>query len=438
MTISRFDPAVLDNDPIRRASVLWILEAALAEVEPDAAVRRALQHRESLCEAAGVHPDLESVDKVWLLAFGKAAPAMARAAVDELRETNISGLVISNHREPVPDGLELRVAGHPLPDERSAQGARAALNLLHGAGEGDLVLCLISGGGSALLEVPAVGVSLADVQATVDALLACGADINELNTVRKHLSAIKGGRLAQAADPAWLFTLILSDVVGNPLDVIASGPSVPDPTTYADALAVLERYELHSRVPPAIVSHLMAGRDALIAETPKTPYARQVVSIVGDGAAAARGAAAVAGRTGRPVVIATTQMTGNARTEALHCLEAAGPGVTVFAGETTVKVTGPGRGGRNQEAALAAARRLAGDRSTIFATLGTDGVDGPTKAAGAIVDGDTISRGVQRGFDVDRFLTNNDSGTYLQATGDLLVTGPTGTNVGDIWLVLRD
>ena len=438
MTTARFDPGVLDNDPTRRTTVLRIFEAALAEVDPDRAVRRALRDWEATMGVAGVHRDATNVENVWLVAFGKAAPAMARAAVDELKEIEVSGLVISNHGEPLPDGLELRVTGHPSPDERSVAAARAALDLLHGAGQGDLVLCLISGGGSALLELPAAGLRLTDLQATVDALLSCGSNINELNTVRKHLSAIKGGRLAQAADPAWLFTLILSDVVGNPLDVIASGPSVPDPTTYEDALAVLDRYDLRYRIPEAIVDHLRAGKDAMIDETPKTPYPRQVVSIVGDGATAADGAAVAARRAGLPAVIATTTMTGNARHEAHRCLEAAGRGVTVFAGETTVKVAGKGRGGRNQEAALAAAQQLAGDSATVFATLGTDGIDGPTEAAGAIVDGGTISRGVGLGLDADLFLADNDSGTYLQASGDVLISGPTGTNVGDVWVVMRD
>jgi hydroxypyruvate reductase len=437
MTAMRFDPGVLENDPTRRTTVLGILEAAIGQVEPDRAVRRALRHGVGNLEIAGTRLDSANIDETWLLAFGKAAPAMAAAAVDELAGTEINGLVVSNHREPLPDNLELRVTGHPLPDERSAAAAQTALELLHRAGQRDLVLCLISGGGSALLELPAARLALPDVQATVEGLLSCGADINELNTVRKHLSAIKGGRLAQAADPAWLFTLILSDVVGNPLDVIASGPSVPDPTTYAEALNVLDRYDLRRRVPEAIVNHLHEGQAARIEETPKTPYDRQVVFIVGDGAAAAEGAAAAAKRAGLPVTIATTTMTGDARTEALRCLETAGPGVTVFAGETTVKVSGQGRGGRNQEAALAAAQGLAGDPSIVFATLGTDGIDGPTEAAGAIVDGRTISRGVQMGLDVDRYLADNDSGTYLQATGDLLVTGPTGTNVGDVWIVWR-
>lgn len=437
MTTARFDPTVLANDPIRRATMLEILEGALSEVEPDRAVRRALRRTESGLEVAGIGVDPTEFDRIKLLAFGKAAPAMTRAAVDELGGFDISGLVISNHAEPLPEGLELRVTGHPLPDERSAQAAQTALDLLHRAGERDLILCLVSGGGSALLELPADGVTLADEQATVNALLSCGADINELNTVRKHLSAIKGGRLAQAAEPAQLFTLILSDVVGNPLDVIASGPSVPDPTTFIDALAVLDRYDLRSELPDAIVDHLEAGRDTTIEETPKTPYARQVISIVGDGLAAARGAAVAAQQTGWPVVIATTTMTGDARTEALRCLATAGPGVTVFAGETTVIVKGEGRGGRNQEAALAAAREVAGDPSTVFAAMGTDGIDGPTEAAGAIVDGDTIARGKKLGLDVDLYLADNDSGTYLQATGDLLITGPTGTNVGDVWIVMN-
>ena len=439
MTPARFDPTVLANDPVRRSTVLQILDGALAEVEPDRAVHRALNYRDGSLKVAGVRLKAADVKRVKVLAFGKAAPAMARAAVDELQGLEVEGLVISNHSEPVPDSLELRVTGHPLPDERSVAAARAALDLLHQAGESDIVLCLISGGGSALLELPATGLTLSDVQVAVNALLSAGADIHELNTVRKHLSAIKGGRLAQAADPAWLLTLILSDVVGNPLDVIASGPSVPDPTTYADALEVLDRYDLRARVPSSIINYLNSGRRATIDETPKTSYTRQSVSIVGDGATAAEGAAAAARRAGWPAVIATTTMTGDARTEAVRCLEeAAEHGVTIFAGETTVKVAGTGRGGRNQEAALAAAQQLVGDPATVFASLGTDGIDGPTEAAGAIVDGNTIARGAQLGLDVDSYLAENDSGTFLAATGDLLITGPTGTNVGDVWLVVRD
>lgn len=437
MTISRFDPSVLENDFERRETVLRILDGALDEVAPDEAVRRALRYTNGAIEVAGVTIDRSSFDRAYLLAFGKAAPAMARAVVERLPGLEIGGLVISNHPEPLPVGLDLQVTGHPLPDERSAEAARASLDLLRGAGERDLVLCLISGGGSALLELPAEGISMNDEQATVDALLSSGADIQELNTVRKHLSAIKGGRLAQAADPAQLFTLILSDVVGNPLDVIASGPSVPDPTTYIDALNVLDRYDLRERVPRAIVDHLEAGRTAAVEETPKTAYTRQIVSIVGDGLSAARGAVAAAKQVGLEATIATTTMTGDARGEALRCLKSAGPGVTVFAGETTVKVAGKGRGGRNQEAALAAARELSGNPSVVFAALGTDGIDGSTNAAGAIVDGETKSRGTQLGLHIDAYLADNDSGTYLEATGDALCTGPTGTNVGDVWVVWK-
>ncbi len=385
--------------------MLDILAHALAHVEPDRAVRRALQKPVGGHDETGTRLDPSSFDRVWLLAFGKAAPAMARAAVGELVDVKIEGLVVSNHEEPLPDGLELQVTGHPLPDQRSARAAQAALDLLDRAGDRDLVLCLISGGGSALLEMPAAGLALSDVQTTINALLSCGADINELNTVRKHLSAIKGGRLAQAVDPAWLLTLILSDVVGNPLDVIASGPTIPDPTTYGDALEVLDRYALRPSIPASIIGHLEAGRDATIDETPKVLYPRQVVSIVGDGAAAAQGAAAAARRSGLAATIATTTMTGDARTEAVACLaKSAENGITIFAGETTVKVTGTGRGGRNQEAALAAARQIAGDPSTMFVTLGTDGIDGPTEAAGAIVDGNTIGRGAELGLDVLRSL----------------------------------
>ncbi len=421
-----FDELVLTNDPTRRRIVLTILRGALTAVDPGPATERALRRESLIGDSAAV----------MVLAFGKAAPAMSRAAARVLQGRDLRGLVVSDHDEPVPDTLELVLAGHPVPDVRSLEAGRAALTLLGEADESDLVVCLISGGGSALLEVPAEGLELTDLQGVVSALLASGASIQEMNTVRKHLSAVKGGRLAQAAAPARLVTFILSDVVGNPLDVIGSGPTVVDATSFGDALEVLDRYALRSRIPARISEHLTAGARGEIGETLKAPYGRQSITIVGDGAMAAGGAAAAADRLGLRVRIATSTLSGEARRRAVDCLEIAGKGVTVFAGETTVTVAGSGRGGRNQEAALAAALDIDGDASVVFAALGTDGVDGPTAAAGAVVDGSTLERGRAAGLDGYDHLARNDSHTFLKAAGDLLVTGPTGTNVGDVWLVV--
>lgn len=425
-SLAPFDESVLAHDPARRRPVLRLLHAALLSVDPERAVERTLR---------ADPPDEASVR---VLAVGKAAPAMARAAERALPGRDLSGVIVSDHEEAVPGAMNLITAGHPVPDVRSLEGARASLALLGAARETDLVLCLLSGGGSAMLEMPAAGLTLQDLQETSSALLASGAPIHDMNTVRKHLSAVKGGRLAQAAAPARLLTLILSDVVGNPLDVIASGPTVPDSSSYEDALAVLDRFALRRRLPETVIRHLEAGAAGKIDETLKTPYRRQTIEIISDGGTAAAGAAAAAAAEGLPVRIATTALAGEARSEAIRCLRAAGVGVTLFAGECTVTVTGPGRGGRNQEAALAAAIELDGDSSTVFAAFGTDGIDGPTRAAGAVVDGSTLGRGRASGLDAAEHLARNDANPFLAATGDLLLTGPTGTNVGDLWVVVRD
>lgn len=428
-----FDPGVLRNDPEHRALILDLFTGALDEVDPYRAVARRLRLVDGTVTIDGVA--MTNTDRIIVLAFGKAAPSMARAVADILPLD--TGLVISNHPEPLPPPLELVPAGHPLPDDRSVAGARRLLRLGSEATAGDLVLCLISGGGSALAEIPAPDLTLSDLQETVRLLLTSGAPIEEINTVRTHLSAFKGGRLAQAVAPARLVTLVLSDIVDSPIPFIASGPTVADPTTYADALDILERYELTHLVPPRVLRHLRLGADGVIAETPKTDLPDHRVVIVADGATAAEGARRVAKRIGLSATIATTTLTGEAREAAVACIGGAGTGITIFAGETTVTVRGGGLGGRNQEAALAAATVIETNPDIVFATLATDGVDGPTDAAGAIVDGSTLSRGRALGLDAAAALESNDAYPYLQATADLLMTGPTGTNVGDLWVVWR-
>lgn len=433
---TRFGPSVVERDPERRRLLLTLLEAALQEVEPEAAVERALLRAGTSLQVGDATVDLDSVEGIRLIAFGKAAPAMVRAAHRSLAEWTPTGIALCDHSEEVPPSINLLQAGHPVPDERSAAGARRVLDLAREAGPDDLVVCLISGGGSALLEQPADGIEVADLSRVVGLLLASGAPITEVNTVRRHLSAVKGGRLAEAIAPARLITLVLSDVVGSPLDAIASGPTVPDPTTFDDAQEVLERYGLSEAVPVAISRHLRAGSRGEVADTPSRPYERQTVCIVGDGAAAAEGARRQAEHMGVAARVETTTLTGEARRAARWALRRARRrGITIYAGETTVTVVGEGRGGRNQEAALSAAMDLEGRAETVFAAFGTDGVDGPTPAAGAIADGETVRRGREAGLDPAVHLGRNDAHTFLSATGDLLRCGPTGTNVGDLWLV---
>ncbi|CAN5900815.1 glycerate kinase [soil metagenome] len=431
-----FHRTVLEADPSRRGIVMQILTAALAAVDPAAAVRANLTRAALGVEVGG---NLFAVDSVAVVALGKAAMAMARAACEALSGLPARGIVVSQAhpaQDPI-EGLAIHHASHPLPDERSLAAAEATIELVTNTARDELVLFLISGGGSALIEKPADGLSLEDLRSTIDTMLRGGVPIGEMNAVRTHLSAIKGGRLAAASGSPHLATLLVSDVSSHPPEVVASGPSLGDPTTFADALAVLVEHRLADSVPRSAVAHLEAGAQGDREETP-AKVGDQVTKIVADGATAAEAAGRTAADLGLDVSIASTTLHGEARTEAVNAVKSTPKGrLTVLAGETTVHVTGSGVGGRNQEAALAAAMEIAGSAEILFASLGTDGVDGPTDAAGAVVDGLTLERGELEGLSAVEHLEANDSHTYLAATGDLIRTGPTGTNVGDVWLVWR-
>jgi len=428
----RFDAGVLEADPGPRADVLAVIESALEAVDPAAAVRRHLPRL-----VAAPPPG-----RVIVLALGKAALPMAAAAVAVLAGVPITGVAATNTRGEVP-GLEVVVAGHPVPDTGSLRAGRRLLEAANAAGPDDLVLTLISGGGSALAEVPADGLTLDDLEATGTALLRSGADIVAFNTVRKHLSAIKGGRLALAAGAGRMVTLVISDVVGNPLESIASGPTVPDPSTYADALTVVDDFRVV--VPERVRDHLRRGVEGAREETPAggEAFARQTIRVIADAAAAADGARRGAAARGIEAHEVTTALQGEAREVAVGVAEAmqhrAGPGeMLLYAGETTVTVTGPGRGGRNQALARAAGIALStGGGAGLVASFGTDGIDGPTDAAGGIGDPGTVARGAARGMDAAAALDDNDAGSYLEVCGDLLRCGPTGTNVGDLVLAYR-
>jgi glycerate 2-kinase len=314
--------------------------------------------------------------------------------------------------------------------------------------ENDLVICLISGGGSSLLELPVEGMTLDELRTMTDALLRCGATINEMNAVRKHLSQVKGGRLARLAQPAQVLSLILSDVLGSPLDVIASGPTAPDSSTFAGALGVLERFKLREQVSPRILTHLESGARGRISDTPKAQdplFARVMNVIVADNSTACESAANDARTRGYRTRLLSTQVQGEARVVGAELAkEARGtlvrgealPACFIVGGETTVTVPGKGKGGRSQELALAAAREVAGLNSVVILAAGTDGTDGPTDAAGALADGTTLARAREHGLDADEFLANNDSYNLFRALDDLIITGPTNTNVNDLVVVL--
>jgi hydroxypyruvate reductase len=427
-----------------------ILSAALAAADARAAVARALLVDGQRLTVAGVEEvDLASIDRILLIGAGKAAARMAAGALQVLGERIGEGTITTRdgHGAELPR-IEVWEAAHPVPDTRGMAGAADALRLARDAGPRDLVLCLLSGGASALWPAPVPGVSLTDLMAVTDALLRSGATIHEINTVRKHLSRIGGGWLARAAAPARVVTLAVSDVVGGALDVIASGPTVPDPTTYADALEVLRERGIHP--PPAVLAHLRAGGDGERPETPKpydAAFERATAHVIAGSHEALAGAAREAERLGYRARIVAEDVEGEASSVGEQVAQLAmdalaeypdAPLALLLGGETTVTVQGPGRGGRNQELALAAAVELEGVAGVLVAAMGTDGTDGPTDAAGAFADGGTVARAHAAGLDARDALRRNDAYPFLRAAGDLIVTGPTGTNVNDVVLVLVD
>jgi hydroxypyruvate reductase len=424
-----------------------ILDAALAAADPREAVLRALRRQDdTLAVVDGETVALRDVERVLVVGAGKAAVGMARGALEVLGERVAGGCVTVPHGGGAElPGIEVWEAAHPVPDTHGLAGAVAALEVARSAGERDLVLCLLSGGASALWPSPPAAVGLSNVREVTAALLRAGAEIGEMNAVRKHLSRIAGGGLARAAAPARLVTLAISDVVGSPLDVIGSGPGVPDTTTFAQAVAVLRKHGV--RAPDAVMAHLQAGAAGMVPETPKPgdpAFRRASAHVVASVRDALAGAARVAEELGYRAEIVADDVEGEARDAARDIADIArrrrgehgGPLALLFGGETTVTVRGKGRGGRNQELALALALEIADEDGIVAATLGTDGVDGPTPAAGAIVDSGTAARGREHGVDARAALDRNDSHTFFRATGKLVVTGPTGTNVGDVVLVL--
>jgi glycerate-2-kinase len=346
--------------------------------------------------------------------------------------------------------IQLRKAGHPIPDEDGVEGSKQIVELLTHLTERDLVICLISGGGSALLPLPSKGISLKDKQRTTEALLKAGATINEVNTVRKHISQLKGGRLAEKAKPATLVSLILSDVLGDPLDSIASGPTAPDTTTFQDAVEILRRYGLWTKVPPSVRRTLRLGLKGKLSETPKLddPVFNNVHNIIiGNNREACYAAKRNLQSRGLETLLLTSQLQGEARhagmvlASILREMKLSGnplapPAAIVAGGETTVTVTGSGKGGRNQEMMLSASFGLKGFEGVAMASMGTDGMDGPTDAAGAIVDGNTLIRSGSLGLDAFQYLRNNDSYGFFSKLKDLIFTGLTGTNVNDITILV--
>lgn len=441
----------------RRGKALQVVEAALAAVEPGAAIRQALKFDSATAQlmVAEHTYDLNAYDKIIVVGAGKAGTPMAAAIYAILGDRITAGAINVKYGHldaELPTGpIAVQEAGHPILDEAGVSGTRRILSLLQNLTERDLVIALFSGGGSALLELPVNGVTLANMQALSDALLRAGATINQLNAVRKHLSQVKGGNLARLAAPATVISLIVSDVVGSPLDVIASGPTAPDSSTFAIAWQVLENFDLTApnRLPAAIIQHLQQGLANAIPDTPKAsdPLFEKVQNVVvADNRVAAMAAAAKAAALGFHALLLSTFVEGEAREVArvlagltkeilTYNQPIRRPACLLVGGETTVTVSGEGKGGRNQELGLAAAIALAGYRDFLLIPLATDGSDGPTDAAGVIVEADSLFRAEKLHLNATDFLRRNDAYNFFQPLGDLLLIGPTNTNVNDLTLL---
>jgi glycerate 2-kinase len=428
-----------------------IFLAGVDAVNPKNAIRKYARLKDNQLIVNSVEYDLNRFENIYVIGAGKASAAMAQAVEELLGERINSGLVNTKYGHGLPLGkVQLTEAGHPVPDEAGFRGAQKIVQLLEKTGKKDLVIFLISGGGSALLPYPADGLSLEDKQTVTKTLLEVGANIHEINALRKHLSLVKGGRLARFAFPSTLISLILSDVIGDDLDSIASGPTVPDQSTFGVCIHILEKYQIKDRVPPAVVGLIEKGARGKIEESPKSGdpvFERTQNVIIGSNIQAVDASRTMAHDLGYNTLILSTFIQGETKDVAnVHAAVAkeilssgnplGSPACVISGGETTVTIRGKGLGGRNQEFVLAAAIDIAGWQDVVVLSAGTDGTDGPTDAAGAIADGTSIERAENMGMNADHFLRKNDSYHFFQALGDLIVTGPTHTNVMDLRLVL--
>jgi hydroxypyruvate reductase len=428
-----------------------IFHAALRAVDPEKAILNHLSLTDGVIMVGERRLLLKDCKRIFVVGAGKAGAPMAQAVEQVLGQLISGGLIIVKEGHGLPlEYINLREASHPVPDKRGIDGAEEIISLVSEAGEKDLVICLISGGGSALLVAPAEGLTLDDKQKVTQLLLDCGATIHEINTVRKHLSRVKGGGLARLAHPASVVTLVLSDVIGDDLDVIASGPTVPDSSTFEQAKKVLMRYGVWESVPDSVREHVDSGVRGEIEETSKPgdpAFQNDSWELVGNNLKALQAARREAERQGYHTIILSGMIEGETTEvakvhaaiakEVFHSGNPHPPPLCVLSGgETTVTIRGNGKGGRNQEFALAAALEIEGDDHMIVLSGGSDGTDGPTNAAGAVADGWTAARGRARGMDPLDYLQRNDSYPFFEAIGGLLMTGPTRTNVMDVRVML--
>jgi len=434
-----------------RTRALESLEFALNAVDPEQIIRSKLLLKDSTLHVNGYSFDLRRFKGVYVLGGGKASGSMAKALERILGDRITKGFVnVPRGSKQKTDIITLHEASHPVPDEAGVEGTRCMIEIAEQANENDLVICLISGGGSSLMPLPRGEISITDKREITDALLKCAATINEINTVRKHISDFKGGWLAKKVYPATILNLILSDVVGDPLDFIASGPTVPDSTTFSEAIKVLRKYGLWKKAPASIRKVLLDGERGLVPDTPKAgdeAFEKVFNIVVGNNRSASLACCSQLKSAGLNTLLLTATLEGEARHVGIMLASIARevffsgnpvpkPAGIIVGGETTVTVTGKGLGGRNQELALAAALKLKEMDGVVLASLSTDGVDGPTDAAGAIVEGRTLMRAAKVGLTPEEFLAENNSYNFFSKLGDLIFTGSTGTNVNDISVIV--
>jgi len=434
-----------------RGDARAIFDAGLKAVDPIKAVKNHINRNGNTLRVQGIEYDVGAYENIYVIGMGKAAASMAKAVEDILGDKLTAGIVNVKYGHTVPlNKIKINEAAHPVPDEAGLKGSQEIIELLKKTSEKDLVICLISGGGSALLPLPAGNLTLEDKQAVTKSLLECGADIHEINSIRKRISAVKGGRLAEHVYPSALISLILSDVIGDDLDVIASGPTVPDTHTFHDCRNIIQKYKLDQRVPKSVIEYIEKGCCGEIEDTPKSDssvFERTQNAIVGSNILAVSAAKKKAEELGYNSLVLSTFIHGETKEVAkVHTAIAKEiissgnplkkPACIISGGETTVTIEGKGLGGRNQEFVLAAALDIEGLNDVVMLSGGTDGNDGPTDAAGAIADGTTISRAGKLGLNAYEYLCDNNSYNFFKPLDDLLITGPTNTNVMDLRVLL--
>ena len=435
-----------------RRDALALAKAGIRAADAEECVRRSTSLNGTALHFGSVRLRASNFDRIYLVSVGKAAVPMASALEVILGGRLTGGLVVTKHGHATQRLRRLKAleSGHPVPDADGLDAALQVEELARNLNARDLLIVALSGGASSLLPAPQPPITLPDKQAATDALLKAGADIFQLNAVRKHLSTLKGGRLAALAYPATVVGLLLSDVIGDPLDVIGSGPTAPDPTSFEDALAVISKFELSRKIPAVVSCHLELGARGSVPETPKhgdKAFTNVHNLVIGSNRLALKAAAQKAKLLGYKTAMLSSTMQGETSEVAWthaqilkECIASGSPlrrpACLISGGETTVTVRGKGRGGRNQEFALASAIAIAGLPSALVMSIGTDGTDGPTDAAGAFADGQTVARARDLGLDAGEYLANNDAYRFFDGVGGLVKTGPTGTNVMDIHLLL--